>query len=143
MSEAYTKNVKLTAGNEVIFLGVTQMKHELKNRLNESPIAQENEGETKNLALNLNEITEQFIITAVFDDEVADKLNKANSINKEIAAERLETIFKSQDLVELKYGSRRDKGFIQQMTITENAKDDSKHYDVKIRFLKAEKMDTN
>jgi len=29
------------------------------------------------------------------------------------------------------------------MTITENAKDDSKHYDVKIRFLKAEKMDTN
>jgi len=108
-----------------------------------SPIAQENEGETKNLALNLNEITEQFIITAVFDDEVADKLNKANSINKEIAAERLETIFKSQDLVELKYGSRTDKGFIQQMTITENAKDDSKHYDVKIRFLKAEKMDTN
>jgi len=143
MSEAYTKNVKLTAGNEVIFLGVTQMKHELKNRLNESPIAQENEGETMNLALNLNEITEQFIITAVFDDEVADKLNKANSINKEIAAERLETIFKSQDIVELKYGSRTDKGFIQQMTITENAKDDSKHYDVKIRFLKAEKMDTN
>jgi len=119
------------------------MKHEPKNRLNESHIAQENEGETKNLALNLNEITEQFIITAVFDDEVADKLNKANSINKEIAAERLETIFKSQDLVELKYGSRTDKGFIQQMTITENAKDDSKHYDVKIRFLKAEKMDTN
>jgi len=143
MSEAYTKNVRLTAGNEVIFLGVTQMKHELKNRLNESPIAQENAGETKNLALNLNEVTEQFIITAVFDDEVADKLNKANSINKEIAAERLETIFKSQDLVELKYGSRTDNGFIQQMTITENAKDDNKHYDVKIRFLKAEKMDTN
>lgn len=143
MSEAYTKNVRLTAGNEVIYLGVTQMKHELKNRLNESPIAQENEGETKNLALNLNEITEQFIITAVFDDEVADKLNKANSINKEIAAERLEVIFKSQDLVELEYGSRTDKGFIQQMTITENAKDDNKHYDVKIRFLKAEKMDTN
>lgn len=141
MSVNYTKNIKLTAGNEVIFLGASQVKHELKNKLNESPIAQENSGDQKTLALNLNEITEQFIITAHIDDKVANKLNKANNITKEIAAERLEVIFKSQKQVTLEYGSRSDDGFIQQMTITENAKNDQKHYDVKIRFLKSESMD--
>lgn len=78
-TNAYSKTVKLSDSNRTVEVGATQVKNNLKNKLNNSPIAQEEAGQREQLALNLNMVTEQYQVTAKIDDEVAAELNASAS----------------------------------------------------------------
>lgn len=147
MTKAYQKTIILDDGQNIVSFGAIEVKHDLENKLNESPIAQEQSGQTETLALNLNQINEQFELTAVMDDKVADKLNGSYN-NKEEVIDVLLSMFKSQRQISFEYGvsgeagSREKNGFLQQLSIAEKAENDSTYYRIKARFLVASSMET-
>jgi len=138
MTDAYKKEVTIDDGTTSVTLGGTQFKEDYKNKLSASPIAQENSGETKNLALNLNRIKHTITVSAKVSDSVASALNSGD--DKETVHDDLLTIFKSQNRVTLTYGSRTFKGFLNQLNVTENADQDASLYSYKIRLLESEDM---
>lgn len=140
MTNAYTKTIILDDGKNVVQLGGTEIKYDSKNKLNESNLAQEQSGQTRTLALNLNQITEQHEITAVIDDTVADKLNGSYD-NKEEVKNQLKTIYKSQREVDFVYGNETHTGFIQQLSITEKSDSDASFYRIKARHLTSDSME--
>ena len=139
MSKTYRKEGFITDETTSVTAGVRQMKNDLKNKISNSPLAQEDSGNARNLALNLNRITENYELTLVVDDEVADKLDNAGNTKEDVRS-KLETIFKSQRLVTIEYGQDTKEGFINQMNIDEKADEVGVFYKIKLRLLVSEDM---
>ena len=138
MSYPYKKEVILDDGTTAVELGGTQVKRDFKNKLSAHPITQDQTGETKTLALNLNRIKKNIEVSAKLDDEVADKQN--GGLDKEQVHDDVMTIFTSQKRVTLVYGDKVYKGFISQLSIDEQSKQDNSVYAYKIRLTVAEDM---
>lgn len=112
MSNEYTKTIILDDSSRAVALGATQVKHDLKNKLNESAIAQEDSGDTKTLALNLNEINEQYEVTAKIDDDVAGGLNGELSIDTYTGDGSTTTYSVSSDIQNLEVRKETDGGVV-------------------------------
>lgn len=136
---AYEKAVKFDNGSTSVELGGIQVKHDWKNNLGEEPLPQENAGEKRTLALNMNRIIESFEVTVVIDDEVASEFN-SSSDDKESIKNDFVSICESQDLTTLVYGDRTYKGYVKKFSSTERASEGSWQYKIKISFLVSEEM---
>lgn len=139
MTKAYSKEGVIKDGTTSATVGVTQMKNDFKNKISNTPLAQESSGQTKNLALNLNRIKENYKITFVVDDEIADKLDNAGS-TKEDLKDKIITIFKSQNLVTIEYGNDTRTGFLMALNIDEKSKNDASHYKIQTNLIVSEDM---
>lgn len=138
MTNAYKKELKYETSSKTVVLGGIQVKEDFKNEIYSSPIAQDNTGDTENLALNLNRVKKNIEATAQVSDPLAAALNGGQT--KEDVKQDLLTIFQSQEVVTMTYGNETFTGFIQQLNITENSEEDNSFYEFKIRLLVSKDM---
>lgn len=143
MTQADTKvtTIKTESGSYEVVVSATNLKHDLKNKVSNTPLAQENSGETTNLALNLNRVKENYKLTLYINDETATVLNNEPNSNKEYIKTQLEELFKAQEIVIIDYGAEIKRGFLMSMNFDEKSSNDASYYKVETNLIVSEDME--